>query len=83
MIKKPFLLILKLYKKIISPLLGNHCRFYPTCSHYTYEAIDRHGVVKGFFLGLKRLLKCHPLHPGGMDPVPEKFEVSLRWIQKN
>lgn len=74
MIKKFFLLLIIGYKKGISPLLGNHCRFYPTCSMYTYEAIRDHGVLKGIFLGLKRLLKCHPFHPGGYDPVPEPVD---------
>ncbi|MFQ6069654.1 MAG: membrane protein insertion efficiency factor YidD [Candidatus Aminicenantales bacterium] len=58
------------YKLIISPLLGNTCRFYPSCSSYTYEAIDKYGILKGAFLGARRLLKCHPFHPGGIDPVP-------------
>jgi uncharacterized protein len=70
MIKKFFLLLIKGYKKGISPLLGNNCRFYPTCSMYTYEAIEIHGIFKGIWLGLKRLLRCHPFHPGGYDPVP-------------
>jgi putative membrane protein insertion efficiency factor len=68
--KKAFLFVIKAYKKLISPLLGDHCRFEPSCADYTYEAISRHGVIRGFFLGLRRLLKCHPLHPGGIDPVP-------------
>ncbi len=75
MIRKPLLLILKGYKKLISPMLGNNCRFYPTCSMYTYEAIEKHGAVKGIYLGTKRLLKCNPLFEGGLDPVPEKNEV--------
>lgn len=83
MIKKPFLLMITFYKRLISPLLGNHCRFYPPCSNYTYEAIQRHGVLKGIYLGAKRLLKCQPFHPGGYDPVPEIFEVKIKWIQKN
>jgi len=62
--------LIRIYQKLISPLLGNHCRFHPTCSVYTYEAIDKYGFLKGTFLGSKRLLKCHPLHPGGEDPVP-------------
>ncbi len=53
-----------------SPLLGRHCRFYPSCSSYTYEAIKKHGLLKGVFLGGKRLLKCHPFHPGGVDLIP-------------
>ena len=77
MIKNFFLLMLKVYKKVISPLLGNNCRFYPTCSHYTYESIEKHGLLKGLFLGIKRLMKCHPLHPGGIDQVPEEFKVKL------
>ncbi|MGB6338317.1 MAG: membrane protein insertion efficiency factor YidD, partial [Candidatus Aminicenantaceae bacterium] len=52
------------------PLFGQHCRFFPSCSDYTHEAIDKHGLFKGLYLGTKRLLKCHPLHPGGVDPVP-------------
>lgn len=75
--------MLKAYKKFISPLLGTHCRFYPTCSVYMGAAIEKYGVLKGLVLGLTRLFKCHPLHPGGNDPVPENFEVKLKWIQKD
>lgn len=69
-IRTVFLLIIRFYQRAISPLLGKNCRFYPTCSSYTYEAIETHGVVKGIFLGIKRIIKCHPFHPGGYDPVP-------------
>jgi hypothetical protein len=65
--------VIKFYQYFISPLLGNRCRFYPSCSNYALEAITLHGAVKGFYLTLKRLLKCHPFHEGGLDPVPEKF----------
>ena len=65
--------LIKFYKYFISPLLGSRCRFYPTCSSYSLEAIQIHGAFKGSFLSLKRLLKCHPFHEGGIDPVPDKF----------
>jgi len=81
--KKALLLLIKIYKMTLSPLLGRHCRFLPTCSVYTYEAVEKHGVLKGAGLGLKRILKCHPFHAGGHDPVPEIFEVKSKWIQKN
>ena len=68
-----FIAIIKAYKLVISPLLGNHCRFYPSCSSYSIEALQRYGVFVGLYLTLKRLLKCHPFHEGGIDPVPEKF----------
>ncbi|TND03934.1 MAG: hypothetical protein FD120_1643 [Gammaproteobacteria bacterium] len=58
------------YRYLISPLLGNHCRFYPSCSVYAAEAIERHGTVHGSWLALKRLSRCHPWHAGGVDPVP-------------
>lgn len=67
------ILVIKTYKLIISPVLGNNCRFYPSCSTYSMEAFELHGVFKGFYLTAKRLLKCHPFHEGGIDPVPEKF----------
>lgn len=70
--KKIILLLIKFYQKYISIFLGKNCRFYPTCSAYTYEAIERFGIIKGSFLGIKRIIKCHPFHPGGYDPVPEK-----------
>jgi putative membrane protein insertion efficiency factor len=63
-------LIIQGYQLFISPLLGPRCRFYPSCSAYTREALYRHGLFKGLFLGTRRLLKCHPFHPGGVDPVP-------------
>lgn len=64
--------LIKFYKYFISPILGNHCRFYPSCSSYAIEAVQRHGTLKGSWLSLVRLLKCHPYHEGGVDPVPEK-----------
>ncbi|MDP2277735.1 MAG: membrane protein insertion efficiency factor YidD [Nitrospirota bacterium] len=60
---------IKLYKYAISPLLPNSCRFVPTCSEYSAEAIERYGAVKGSYLSLKRILRCHPFHNGGYDPV--------------
>jgi putative membrane protein insertion efficiency factor len=62
--------IIKVYKILISPLFPNSCRFYPTCSEYSYEAIKKFGSIKGGWLGVKRISKCHPFHPGGYDPVP-------------
>lgn len=63
-------MLLRAYKKWISPLLGERCRFYPSCSDYMYEAITRHGIAKGIALGSYRLLRCNPLCKGGYDPVP-------------
>lgn len=68
--KRIFLRLINFYRKNISPLKRPCCRFYPTCSSYAYEAIDRHGALKGGFLAVKRILKCHPFHKGGFDPVP-------------
>lgn len=58
------------YRYLIGPMFANHCRFYPSCSHYAIEAIETHGALKGTGLALRRLLRCHPWHPGGYDPVP-------------
>lgn len=69
--KKSIILFIKLYRSLISPFLGNHCRFYPSCSLYTQIAIERYGVLRGLWLSLKRLLKCHPWYKDGYDPVPE------------
>lgn len=71
--KSPILFLLKVYKKIISPLLPRACRFYPTCSEYMAGAISLHGSAKGVWLGIYRLLRCQPLCKAGYDPVPERF----------
>nr|WP_207692503.1 membrane protein insertion efficiency factor YidD [Desulfonema limicola] len=68
--KRFLLIIIRLYQYAISPLLGPCCRFYPTCSNYAYEAIVRYGICKGIVLSAKRILRCHPFSPGGIDPVP-------------
>lgn len=72
LIKKALLGLIKFYQDGISPLLGPRCRFTPTCSNYTYEAIIEHGIIKGTFLGIKRILRCNPFFKGGYDPVPCK-----------
>ena len=64
------LALIRFYQRFISPMLGSNCRYHPTCSHYTYEAIERYGVTKGGWMGVKRISRCHPWHPGGYDPVP-------------
>lgn len=61
--------ILRVYKTAISPFLPSACRFYPTCSEYMMEAVERYGAIRGVWLGLKRLARCHPFHEGGIDPV--------------
>jgi uncharacterized protein len=70
MIRSLLLLLIRFYQLFISPLIGPCCRYYPTCSAYTYEAIRLYGPVKGLILGAKRLARCHPFHSGGYDPVP-------------
>jgi putative membrane protein insertion efficiency factor len=68
---KPVVLaLLKVYRLAISPFLGRNCRFHPSCSVYAIEAVERHGALKGGWLGLRRILRCHPWNPGGYDPVP-------------
>ena len=63
------ILLIKLYQWTIKPMLGDVCRFYPSCSHYGLQALQKHGFFKGIWLTAKRLLKCHPWHPGGHDPI--------------
>jgi putative membrane protein insertion efficiency factor len=73
MLKKIFISIIRFYQIVISPLKPPTCRFYPTCSHYGLEAVQRFGAIRGGWLAIKRILKCHPFHPGGVDPVPDKW----------
>ncbi|SLM28330.1 putative membrane protein insertion efficiency factor [Desulfamplus magnetovallimortis] len=70
MFKELLLITIRLYQYIISPVIGPACRFYPSCSEYAFEAVKKYGSFKGSYLAVKRILKCHPFHPGGFDPVP-------------
>jgi uncharacterized protein len=69
-VRKIVLVLIRFYQMFLSPLMGSNCRFYPTCSHYAYQAIETHGVLRGGWLGTKRILRCNPFNPGGFDPVP-------------
>lgn len=66
----PLVALIRCYQYFISPLLGRRCRFFPTCSEYAIEALRKYGPIKGLSLGLRRILRCHPWHPGGYDPLP-------------
>lgn len=70
MMRKFFVWLIYGYQLVLSPWLGQQCRFYPSCSHYAQQAILTHGVIKGFYLTTRRLLRCHPWCEGGVDPVP-------------
>ena len=70
--KRLSILLIKSYRRFISPLFPPTCRFQPTCSQYAIEAIDRFGMLQGGWFSVKRILKCHPFYPGGYDPVPTK-----------
>ncbi len=70
--QKILIALIRGYRYLLSPWLGNHCRFYPSCSRYAIEALELHGPIKGLWLGGRRLLRCHPWHDGGLDPVPPR-----------
>ena len=70
MIRKLLMLLVRLYQRAVSPLLPPACRFHPSCSSYAAAALERHGALKGSWLAARRLARCHPFHPGGIDPVP-------------
>ena len=69
-VARAVVLLIRGYQVTLSPLLPSACRYQPTCSQYTLEAVERHGALKGAWLGAKRIVRCHPFHPGGYDPVP-------------
>lgn len=67
--KKLFILIIEFYQRNISPMFGKKCKFYPTCSEYTKQAIEKYGIIKGLYIGIKRILRCNPFSKGGYDPL--------------
>ena len=69
-VRRAAVVMVRGYQYVISPMLGHNCRFFPTCSEYTCQAIERYGIAKGSWLGIKRISRCHPWHSGGVDPVP-------------
>ncbi len=73
---RALILLVEAYRALLSPLLGGHCRFFPSCSQYPEEAVRQHGALLGGRLALRRLLRCHPFSPGGYDPVPQPAATS-------
>lgn len=74
--RTPLILLLRAYRYAVSPFLGNHCRFHPSCSEYAETAIRHHGLLRGGWLSIRRLSRCHPWHEGGVDPVPVKQDLN-------
>lgn len=80
MIKKFIQALLLIYKRTLSPIVGNHCAYTPTCSMYSYDAFEKYGVIRGLILTAWRLLRCTPFGKGGFDPVPENYRGKIRWL---
>jgi putative membrane protein insertion efficiency factor len=78
MLKRLFILPIRFYQKLISPMIGPNCRYQPTCSHYAVDAISEWGVLKGSWLAMKRISRCHPWGGSGFDPVPSKTEIQKK-----
>ena len=76
--QKSLIMFIRAYQYLLSPFLSNNCRYIPTCSQFAIEAIQEHGVLKGFFLTIKRLSCCHPWHSGGYDPVPQSKTTNAK-----
>jgi putative membrane protein insertion efficiency factor len=76
--RKILILLIRSYQYLLSPFLASSCRYVPTCSQYAIEAISEHGVFKGLFLTIKRLVCCHPWHAGGYDPVPQSKKINAK-----
>ncbi len=79
MLDKYLIRLINFYQSSLSLLIGNQCRFHPTCSQYTKEAIQIHGALRGSWLGVRRICNCHPFHEGGYDPVPESHGSKGHW----
>lgn len=73
--RKTVFILIRFYQRWISPLFPPHCRYVPSCSQYTIEAVEQYGAARGLFMGLRRLFRCHPFHPGGHDPVPKPTDI--------
>ena len=81
---KPLLLLLiRGYQYLLRPMLGSHCRFYPSCSDYAREAVEAHGPARGSWLAVRRVCRCHPYHPGGYDPVPPTADKGVRDLARD
>lgn len=80
MIKKFLQSLLLLYKRTLSPFVGNHCAYTPTCSMYSYDALEKYGVIRGLILTALRLLRCTPFAKGGFDPVSENYRGKIKWL---
>ncbi|MEK6758568.1 MAG: membrane protein insertion efficiency factor YidD [Deltaproteobacteria bacterium] len=83
MLRIPLMLLIRVYRLLISPILPPSCRFYPSCSEYAHEAIENHGALAGIFLSAKRISRCHPYSAGGFDPVPKDSFIKSSQQQKN
>lgn len=82
MLKRLLVLCIRGYQLLLSPFLGSNCRFSPSCSHYAIDALTSHGVLRGSWLSVKRIARCHPWHPGGYDPVPEPGKKGSSSIER-